>query len=154
MSAFREWPIGARLFMRNIAVLPFQAALGATSIWQGIGAFSDQTIAARLFNDALPNDLSAVFNVIYVVAGFALVCGLGWAYRNLESFGLVLLIGVLFVRAIVVSAHYGYSPYTSAAIVQAVIFGLASGVRFVFLAKRWTVLLLKSPNPLEAPLHD
>lgn len=139
----REWPVGWREFRHNLAVLPYNVALALFSAWAGVGAFADQTVAARLFNDALPGVLADIFNVVYVVSGITIVLGIGWAYRNIEAFGLFLLVGVLLVRTAAVYAMFGYRPATAAAIAQSVIFGVATLARLTALIKGWSVVMLK-----------
>lgn len=151
---FASWLTDAKRFHERLAILPFEAAFGFWSIWVGVGAFFDETIASRLFNDALPVFTASVSNLAYVVSGLAILAGIGWTYRNIEAAGLIVLLTVLIIRSAVTLIGSGYSPYTASALSQAIIFGICIVVRLRTLFNNWSVVLLREPEVVTIETND
>lgn len=116
-------------FCARLAVVPFESAAAVIVIWVGIAAFFDVATAQRLFNASLPQPMAIGFNIAHIVSGFAVISGLGWGYRNLEMFGLILLLGALLVRVTALWNYAGLDPLVSSAIIQSAVFGISSLVR-------------------------
>lgn len=131
----RSWPVGFRLFVHRCAVVPFEASIGILAIWTGATSFLNYTVAARAFTSSLPEVFTVSFNLVYLVAGAFILCGLGWGYRNIESSGMILLATVMGVRVIALVVTAGFTPETTAAIIQGLTFGLASLIRLHSLLK-------------------
>lgn len=149
MRAIRSIPGGAVTFFHRQSIMPYQAGIAALSIIMGVFSFFDWTLAAMLFNNALPMGGVLGFNLMYVVSGFAMFFGMGWGYRNLESFGLILLLTVLIARVIVVFAAVGLTPITTSTIVQGAVIGFSTLVRLVMLVKGHDVVLIRNASRVE-----
>lgn len=133
-------------FLMRQSVAPFETAIAAVAVGTGILNFFGASIAAILFNSVLPAALITGFNIGYLLSGFAIWFGLGWSYRNLEAFGLILLLTALVVRAIALWATVGVSPITVTVFIQAVAYSIACTVRLYVLMKGRTVLMI-TPDP-------
>lgn len=142
-NAIRQIPVGFRLFLNRCSIVPFETAVGVLSIWAGGVALLNATFVARTFNSSLPQVYTAAFNLVYLIAGAFIVTGLGWAYRNLETSGLIFLVTTLIVRVVSLVFIVGWMPETISAIVQGIVFGVAGGVRIRSLMKNYTLVFAK-----------
>lgn len=140
MKAIRAFPLGFTLFVHRCGVAPFEVAIAALSVWSGVMSFFNYTSVTRIVSSSLPDVFTIAFNLVYLVAGMFILTGVGWAYRNLESSGMILLATVLGVRVIALVVSVGYAPETTTAIVQGLTFGLASLVRLRSLLKNRTLV--------------
>ena len=138
----RRIPQGFHDFLHRLRVMPFESALAITTIFTGIAAFTDKSISSRLFVEALPLEIAVLFNVTHLLSGFSLFAAIGWGYRNLEAFGLLLLASSLFARLITLWVVAGWHPVTATALIQSLIFGLACLARIYTLFKRQDVTLI------------
>lgn len=144
--ALKEIPPGMRHFRKRLVIVPFDTALALTAVWSGLGAFFDASIQARLFNDALPDFAAILFNIVYIVSGLAVLAGIGWAYRNLEISGWILLLTSLIVRTISLWSYGGFNPFVTASLVQGAIFGTACEIKIYYLLKRKVIVLADSDS--------
>ncbi len=144
--ALKELPIGFKEFHNRLIIVPIDAGLATMAILSGIMSFAGASLQSQLFNDAFPETAAALFNVFYIIAGFSVLGGIGWAYRNLETFGWILIITNLMVRAFVLWSYGGLNPFTFAAILQSVVFGGACLIKIYHLIKKKTVILIKLPE--------
>lgn len=143
MRALSEFPEGLRMFIKRSTVCPFEVAIGLLAIWSGIISLFDVTVAARAFSAALPDHLVLVLNILYILAGTFIVAGVGWNYRNIESSGLIFLSSILIIRVISLAFLIGFTPETTAAIIQGAVFGFACMVRLKALLQRRVVISAK-----------
>lgn len=126
--------------------MPFETAFSLTIIWGGVTSFFNQTTAARMFNASLPPWVATTSNVVYLVSGLAILGGVGWAYRNVEASGLVLLLLTLLMRTVVVALRFGYSVQTSNTFATSLIFGACILVRLHTVLKGYSIVMLKKPD--------
>lgn len=143
---FSQIPEGFKLFRTRAAVVPFEVAIGFLSMWTGTISFFDITVAARALKTGMPIGVLNAFNLLYLLAGAFIVAGVGWGYRNVEASGMVLLLTTLMVRVATFIFVIGFAPDTTAAIVQGLVFGIASGIRLVSLLRN-KVLVLTEVTP-------
>jgi hypothetical protein len=117
------------------------------AIWSGVSAFFNLTVTATVVNLSLPPDLVTLFNLLYVLAGFLMLAGLGWSYRNLEATGIIFLFTSLLVRLIVLVVMAGVQATILPAVLQNLTFGLACGARLVFLLKHRSLVVIEESPP-------
>lgn len=129
-------------FFKRLSTAPYESAAAILVAWVGIGSFFDPPVSQQIFIAALPAALSVWFNAANVIAGVALVIGLGLGYRNLEMFGLILLVGSLLVRVVVLVNYTGFGPVVNGAIIQFAVYIIASLVRLSTLARNRVVLMV------------
>lgn len=143
MKSLREFPEGWRMFIKRSTVCPFEVAIGLLSIWTGILSLFDVTVAAKAFSAALPDPLADILNLLYILAGHFIVTGVGWNYRNVEASGLIFLFSILVIRVLSLTFLIGFTPETTAAIIQGVIFGAACMIRLKALLQHKIVISAK-----------
>lgn len=142
MRSIREIPTGTREFILRVIVVPFEIAIALTAVWAGAAGLLTLSPSAAAFNATLPQWLVTMFNLIYVIAGLAMLTGVGWNYKNAEASGLILLITSLLIRAVALYVTRGFDQVTTNVIVQATLFGGAAVIRLgMILAKRQTVIV-------------
>ena len=145
-KALREFPIGAKLFWNRCSVVPFEASLGVLAIWTGSTAFLNWTLTNRVLVSALPDNMLRLLNLLYLISGIMIVTGVGWAYRNVETSGLIFLATSFIVRFVVLISIAGVNPETVGALVQTLTFGLACAIRIRCLLKN-CILVFASDIP-------
>lgn len=130
-----EYP-PAHSFLRKLAVLPFEAAIALVSVWAGVVSLLGFTIGGQTLSAALPPWMVAVFNLLYVLSGLAILLGVGWGYRNLEASGLILLLMSLLVRCTALVVVVGLTGVVLVTQFSTVIFMAAALLRLVAVLKR------------------
>lgn len=153
IHSLRWWASGAASMLKRHAVMPFETAFALMSIWSGLAGLFDWSLQSKTFNVSVNADLAMGFNVVYIVAGVSIFCGLGWAYRNLEAFGLILLFMSLVVRVVTTAALVGiFYPVVIGLVAQALFFCPACMWRFYSLWKGEIVIttqaIVTSPKEL------
>ena len=151
--AFREFPFDVKRFMARQIIRPFDTAIALSAMWTGFMSFFNSAIAANLFSDAISHNVATIFNIVYVVAGFALWAAIGWGYRALESTALGMLLTSLIVKSIVLYAAVGLNQFTNASIAQSVVFGVACVIRIIILWKRYDLVLVSLDSATETGEH-
>lgn len=144
-----DYPAQGKVFLRRLAVLPFEAAIAIASIWGGMSSLFGLTTGGQAFGASLPPGMVTLFNLLYILSGLAIMLGLGWGYRNLEACGLILLITSLLVRSLTVTVTFGATPLVIATVAQAVIFGTATILRLIAVFKNGTIVQVNGPVKLE-----
>lgn len=128
---WRWWYNGTCNMVKRQTIVPFESAIAVLSIWAGFSGFFEVSISSQAFNALLSHLSAMMFHLVYVVSGMAIFFGIGWNYRNLEAFGLVLLLMSLLVRAIAAISLLGYThPVAISPIIQVLTFGPACVIRF------------------------
>lgn len=156
MRTIREFPAGAKEFWFRVIVVPFEVAMAITAAWSGVAGLMDLTVTANAFNATLPHWAHTGFNLLYVVSGFSVTAGVGWGYKNLEGFGLTLMLSGLMVRAFTLYTILGMVPVTVNVLMQAFFFGGACFVRLLLLLqKKNTIVVTLDTDAVEIlPLKD
>lgn len=144
-----EYPGARSPFLGRLMVLPFEAAIAVSSATLGVASLFGFTAPSQAFGAVLPASMVALFNLLYILSGLCILHGLGWAYRNLEACGLILLITTLVVRVIMLAVTFGAAPSIMTALLQLIIFIAASITRLQALFKDNTIVQI--PGPVTIP---
>jgi hypothetical protein len=152
--AMKEIPSGAKEFQDRLKVVPFDTALALVAVWSGISAIFSASVQARLFNDTMPEAIAMAFNLVYIIGGLAVVSGTGWAYRNVQLSGWILIFTSLLVRIFALWSYGGFNPFVTASIAQALLFGPACIIRIITLLKRQVVILVDTRELEETGEHS
>lgn len=124
------------VFFRRQAVIPFETALAAICAYSGIAGFLRYGIINTIFTQVLGVSIANGFNATYLASGVAIFLGIGMGLRNLEAFGVIILIMSLLIRTIVVHHHAGFSPDVVNSYVFSLFYSIAGAVRLWSLIKR------------------
>lgn len=141
MKAIKELPAGARLFFNRCRLVPFETAISLWAIYAGMASFLNWTVASRALSTSFPSEVTQVLNLIYLVSGVLIFLGVGWAYRNVEVSGLILLASSFAIRIIVLLSVVGLAtPEAIGSMIQGLTFGLACIIRAGCLLKNHTLV--------------
>ncbi len=132
---------------RRLKVAPFEGAFAAINIFMAISALTRPTVQGGIFNHVVGLQLSAAFNVGYVMAGVAMLIGIAFGRRELEGSGLILLAASLLMRTIAVGWVFGLMR---AGVALYVVNGLLIGaviIRLISLFQRKTLIQVTTVKP-------
>jgi hypothetical protein len=108
--------------IRTAALAPFELAFALLAVWSGVSGLFGWTQQATLFNYGLPVWLATLSNLLYTVAGLAILGGHIHRSRQLEAGGLVILASSLVIRAGVLVWLVGITELTVGVVVSAALF--------------------------------
>lgn len=91
-------------FLRRQSILPFETCFGFICIYSGFAGLLGYSAGSYAFRQTFGFKISLFFNITYLVGGIGLFFGLGFARRNLEAAGLIMIVMSLIVRLIIF--HY------------------------------------------------
>lgn len=93
-----------------LRLLSFEALIGALAfVSGGLALLHYGGIGADVLSMALPGWLTTTSSALYLLAGAALIAGLVTGRRNVEAFGLVVIVASVVVRSIALFAVLGLS---------------------------------------------
>jgi hypothetical protein len=135
-------------FFKRQAVVPFETCFAFYSIYAGVAGILDFGVTNVAFRNFLGLKFSLLFNLAYALAGTALFVGIGTNRRNLETFGIILILTSLAVR-ILISTHYlGFNSAVLGSYVFAAAFSFSCVVRLVLLLRGYSIALVESPDEI------
>lgn len=153
MTAFlRKLFTGFGIVYKRLSVQPFEAALALLTILSGIlllvrvGPPRTPSPVTAL----LPEPLVFAFRMFYFASGVGMFAGLGWGYRNLEAFGLILLLTSLGGFTLTMLVVIGFKPLILGSVIGAVVFGIAAVMRLMALLRGRFLLEIESVD-LDVP---
>lgn len=149
LSVLEYPPAKTNSFYRQLAVLPFETAIGLVSVWGGLASLFGLTTAGQSFSAALPPLMVSAFNLLYILSGLAIMLGIGWGYRNLEACGLILLLMSLLIRAIALLVAVGLTGAVLSAQISSVIFTAATVLRLLVLFRNGTIVQINGRARVE-----
>lgn len=94
-----DWPPFFRIptVRRQIIIFPFEVAMALWCAYSGITGALHVGPAADAFHRAL-GPWATLFNIWFVIAGLSMYLGVALTRRNIEAFGLILVISSLVIR--------------------------------------------------------
>jgi len=134
-----------RTLFRMVALTPFEFVYGAMSVYSGVAGLLGASPAMAIFNRVLPGWLVVVTNLLYAVSGMAILGGLARRLRDVEAFGLIMLMASASIRAVVLGMTVGVSPIANAFYVQALVLFLGISAR-LWVIQTGRAVLLAEPN--------
>lgn len=141
------WWSGIVKFCGRLKVVPFNVYAAGIAIWTGVAGLFNWSLQSTAFNVSLSPELVLLFNLLYVVSGVLIFCGLGWDSPHFEGLGLVLLLMSTLVRAITTASLTGVTDtITINIVVYAILTIPACMVRFRSLWKGEKTLSTASPE--------
>ncbi len=139
--------------IRSVALAPFELAYGFIAVWAGVSGIFDWTTIARVFNQGLPAWLSTLVNLFYTIAGLAIIGGILHQLRQLEAFGLTVLLSSLIIRAGFLWYAIGITALTNGVILNALIFGTAAAVRLWVLLTSRVITIIEPPRATDVGVN-
>lgn len=89
-----------KAFWRRLKVVPFEALIALFAAYSGAVSLLGIGPTATALTLQLPPWLVNVLNIVFLLAGLAMVFGIGVPRRSLEAFGLVLVLMSVVVRTL------------------------------------------------------
>lgn len=105
-------------------------------MYSGIAGFFQFGVVSSIFTTVLGTTIANGFNAAYTISGVAMSLGIGLALRNLEAFGVIILVMSLLIRTVVVHQHAGFSPDVVNSYVFSLAYSIACMVRLRALIKQ------------------
>lgn len=95
---------------KHLRTLPFEALIGALAfVSGGLALLHYGGIGADVLTRALPAWLTTTSSALYLLSGASLIGGLFTGHRNVEAFGLIVIVASVIVRSIALFAVLGLS---------------------------------------------
>jgi hypothetical protein len=130
----------AQRFFANQIQHSFEVVFAFFCIYSGIVSLFNFGIVSNAVYDTLGPVVGLVFNVLFIISGFAIYLGVGVGRGNVEAAGLILLAVSLFVRSVAAGWVIGFSPLTFNAYVLNGAFICSCVVRLALLIKAQQML--------------
>lgn len=121
--------------MSKIRAAPFEAAVAAVIVVQAVIAFGSWGIVDPV-SQLLPGWLTVAFNVLYLIAGVAILAGLILSRGDVEGAGLVLLSSIVMARGVMFGQLLGWDIKAVTSLAFAVFVAAAAVLRIAVL-KIW-----------------
>jgi hypothetical protein len=99
-----------RAMLGNLRIVPFETVIAFYSAYSGVAGILEFGVANSIFSDSLGSGLVLIFNLIYIIAGMAMISGVALGRKDIESAGLILVITSILVRIIAIAVSMGISP--------------------------------------------
>ena len=141
------WPSFFRLptVRRQIIIFPFEVAIALWCAYSGVTGLLGIGLAADALYLAL-GSVATVFNAGYVLAGISMYFGVALTRRNIEAFGLILVISSLLTRTIALMWVAGMSSMLLNQYVLNGLIFLASLARLISLWRHYYVIEISAKH--------
>ena len=136
-----DWPPLFRFpaIRRQVILFPFEVVVALWCAYSGAIGVLGIGPAADVFYRAL-GSISVPFNVGYAVAGISMYLGVSFTRRNVEAFGLILVISSLAIRTIALMWAVGSDSTLINQYVLNGLFFLAATARLISLWRHYYVI--------------
>lgn len=119
----------SKIFLRMVNAAPFETMFATYSFYAGTAGLFNFGLTPSIFEQVVGPIVALIFNVAYAIAGLSMFFGLWLARKEIESFGLIVVMTSALIRQIAVGYVAGFSSVIFSGYVFAAIFIAACSIR-------------------------
>lgn len=121
-------------------MIPFETGFAALCVYNGVSGILSYGAVPKIFEQMLGYKFSLVFNIAYVISGLLMYLGIGLNRRNVEAFGVIIIMMSLSIRSLVVFFDVGFYELVVNSYVFATTFLISAAVRVYSLFAGITII--------------
>lgn len=131
-------------FQERQNVVPFEAAFALFSVYSSLISILNFGVIPNIFNTILGKIFTTTSSTLFFIAGTCIYFGVGFARRDIEAFGILVIVACLITRMFLIGFIIGIDPIVFNNYVFNIIFIVACIIRLNTLLKKYVIIRLES----------
>lgn len=131
-------------FQERQNIVPFEAAFALFSIYSSLISILNFGVIPNALNNILGKVFTTIFSILFFVAGICIYFGVGFARRDVEAFGILVIVACLITRMFLIGFIIGIDPIVFNNYIFNIIFIIACIIRLNTVLKKYVIIRLES----------
>lgn len=148
---FNKYGIVYKIYSRQV-LAPYEVGFAVFSVYSSIISMLNFGVVPNKFTDAMGVIFTTLSSILFLLSGIAIYAGISLSKREIEAFGIIVLMSCMLMRVVVILILFGIDPVTFNTAVFNGIFMVSSCVRLNTLLKKHVIIML-SDNPQDIKIE-